>query len=275
MRTDSPLARAVFAPALQSLYAWVRQIPLLGEFSHKLARRVLPAGARINTRVRKGQGVGLCLYLDPRYEAQYAAGLHETALLESLAAHLRQGDVFYDVGAHIGFISLVSARLVGPKGRVFAFEADPENASRILAHAQMNSLPQIELVRAAVWSECKALSFHRAPGFSSRNTSAVVHGTENKSADGIIEVEAVTLDRFALDHRLPVMVKIDVEGAEEMVLKGAEMVFRESKAKLICEIHNARAADGVANWLEVLGYRWNWLDKEHEFPRHLVGQANS
>jgi hypothetical protein len=57
-----------------------------------------------------------------------------------LVAHVKPGDVLYDVEAHIGFISLVAAGLVGPSDRVFAFEADSENASRIAGHAQMNSL---------------------------------------------------------------------------------------------------------------------------------------
>ena len=116
-------------------------------------------GARFAVRVRKGTGAGLRLSLDTRYEAQYAAGFHETALLACLAAHLKPGDVLYDVGAHIGYISLVAARLVGPSGKVFAFEADPENARRIIGHAEMNALPQVELVGAAVWSERKTLSF--------------------------------------------------------------------------------------------------------------------
>jgi FkbM family methyltransferase len=246
---------------------------VLGECSHKLMLRIMPAGARFAVRVRKGTGAGLRLSLDPRYEAQYAAGFHETVLLACLAAHLKPGDVLYDVGAHIGYISLVAARLVGPGGKVFAFEADPENALRIIGHAEMNALPQVELVGAAVWSECKTLSFNRAAATSSRNTGAVTTLEQGKSAEGIIVVEAVTLDHFVADHRSPTVVKIDVEGAEEEVLKGAEEVFRRSKPTLICEVHNERAADGVAAWLARMGYQSKWLTTGAEFPRHLVARA--
>jgi FkbM family methyltransferase len=247
---------------------------VLGECTHQLMLRLMPAGTRLAIRVRKGAGAGLRLSLDPRYEAQYAAGFHETALLACLAAHLQPGDVLYDVGAHIGYISLVAARLVGASGKVFAFEADPENATRITGHAEMNALPQVELVGAAVWSECKTLSFYRAAATSSRNTGAVTTLERGKTADGVIVVEAVTLDHFAADHRSPTLVKIDVEGAEEEVLKGAEEVIRRSKPTLICEVHNERAAEGVAAWLARMGYQSKWLGKGLEFPRHLVARAD-
>jgi FkbM family methyltransferase len=274
VKADSLPTRVICSPAIQSLYARARGIPILGEFLHKLALRALPGNTRVTTRVREGQGSGLLLSLDPRYEAPYAAGLYEAALLKFLAAHLKRGDVLYDVGGHIGFVSLVGARFVGLEGRVFAFEADPENASRIRGHAQTNELPQVEVVPAAVWSECKTLSFQRAAASSSRNTGAVAGGTESASPEGMIVVEAVTLDRFALDHRPPTVVKIDVEGAEEEVLKGAESVFLTGKPLLICEIHNARSAQGVASWLESIGYGWTWHGGESQFPRHLVAQAN-
>jgi FkbM family methyltransferase len=243
---------------------------VLGDCSHYLMRRIMPAGTRLAIHVRKGTGEGLRLSLDPRYEAEYAAGFHETALLECLAAHLKPGDVLYDVGAHIGYISLVAARLVGPQGKVFAFEADPDNAARITGHAEMNALPQLELVAAAVWSECKTLSFSRAEATSSRNTGAVAGLEQTKGADGTIAVKAITLDHFAADHPSPTVVKIDVEGAEEEVLKGAEEVFRKSKPALICEVHHQRAAEGVAAWLARMRYQSKWLGDRVEFPRHLV-----
>ena len=70
------------------------------------------------------------------------------------------------------------------------------------------------------------------------------------------------------------MVKIDVEGAEEDVLKRAKAVFGTSKPYLICEIHNAQIAEGVTRWLVAVGYSWEWLGLESHFPRHLVARAN-
>jgi FkbM family methyltransferase len=216
---------------------------------------------------------GLVLSVDPRYEAGYAAGEHEAPLLTSLANHLKCGDVLYDVGAHIGFISLFAARLVGSEGKVYAFEADPENSKRILEHVRMNTSSQIEVVPTAVWSECTTLSFQRDSDSSSRNTGAVSTIAENERRFGVVAVEAVTLDHFVLNHRPPTVVKIDVEGAEEQVLKGAEAIFRNSRPTLICEVHHPGAAESVSKWLALHDYGWNWLTEGESFPRHLVAQA--
>ena len=275
MKRNSILSRAVCSPALQALYEEVRRMPLIGRISHYLVRRALPVDTRVSVQVRSGLGTGLVLLVDPRYEAHYAAGLYENTLLECLASHLRRGGVLYDVGAHVGFVTLVGARLVGTEGKVFAFEADPENSSRILGHARTNSLPQIEVIRSAVWSECKTLSFHRASDASSRNTGAVVQSAENSNDRDLISIPAVTLDRFAQEHHAPDLVKIDVEGAEGEVLRGAETVFRDSKPVLICEVHNSRASEAVSRWLAERGYRWDWLSQDEQFPRHLVAQARS
>jgi FkbM family methyltransferase len=265
-------SRLVSSPTLQRCYAKIRRVPIVGDLAHGFMRRILPSGTRVRVTVHAGQAAGLFLSIDPRYEAQYGAGLHEKSLLECLASHLRQGEVFYDVGAHIGFVTLVGARLVGLEGKVFAFEADPENSSRVLDHARMNSLPQIEVVRSAVWSECKTLSFERASDASSRNTGAVVQPAENSNAAEVISIQAVTLDRFAEEHRAPNVIKIDVEGAESEVLKGAEAVFREAKPMLICEVHHAEACAAVSEWLARRDYRWEWLGQEAQFPGHLLAR---
>lgn len=267
------ISRLLCSPALQRFYTPLRRVPVVGKLVHGLVGRILPFGTRVSVKVRAGAAAGLFFSVDPRYEAPYAAGDYEALLLENLASHLQRGDVLYDVGAHVGFVSLVAAQLVGSEGKVYAFEADADNSKRILEHKQMNSLPQIELVPAAVWSECTKLSFRRAPDSSGRNMGAVSGIAGDEKVPGVIVVEAVTLDHFALEHRPPTVVKIDVEGAEEEVLVGAGAVFRVSRPTLICEIHNARAAEGVSKWLEVNGYGWNWLTEEHGFPRHLVARA--
>jgi FkbM family methyltransferase len=267
------ISRVLCSPVLQRFYRPIRQLPLVGELVHGLVRKVLPAGTRLPVKVRSGAAAGLYLSIDPRYEAQYAAGKYETSLLKVLASHLGRGDVLYDVGAHVGFISLVAARIVGSAGQVYAFEADSENSKRILEHQKINSFPQIEVVAKAVWSECTTLSFRRDSDLSSRNTGTVSEmPRDEKNAVGDV-VETVTLNRFAMEHRLPTVVKVDVEGAEEQVLRGADAVFHSARPILICEIHHAQAAEGVSNWLAMHEYEWNWLTEGEGFPRHLVAQA--
>jgi FkbM family methyltransferase len=274
--TGSTLAaRIICSPLLQKCYKRIRRIPFWGQLGHRFVRSFLPPGKRVDITVRGGLAAGLSLSIDPRYEAAYAVGLHENSILECLASHLRRGDVFYDVGAHIGFVALVAARLVGPEGRVFAFEPDPDNSSRVAHHARMNALPQIEPVCSVVWSECTAVFFHRAADASSRNTGSVIVSSGSSNIGGIISVHALTIDRFAQEHPAPRLIKIDVEGGEGDVLRGAEAVLRGAKPILICEIHHERALAAVTKWLEEREYHCDWLSQEERFPRHLIAQVSN
>jgi FkbM family methyltransferase len=273
MKQSFIASRAVCSLGLQALYNQARRVPLVGGILHTLARRAVPEGTRVSVQVRSGLGTGLVLLVDPRYEAHYAAGLYENALLECLASHLNPRCVLYDVGAHIGFVAMIGARLVGTEGRVFAFEADPQNLSRIRGHAKLNSLRQIEVIGSAVWCEHKTLSFRCASNDSSRNTGAVVGLTVTSNVNQFIRIPAVTLDGFARGHRVPDLIKIDVEGAESEVLRGAEMLFHDTKPVLICEVHSAQASENVSKWLAERGYQWVWLSPEEKYPRHLVAKA--
>ncbi len=120
----------------------LRQMPLLGAVVRGISHLFLP-NVRIWTEVQGGVGCGLRLRLNPRYDEGFWLGNYEEGVQAVLAKYLKPGFVVYDLGAHIGFLSLIAARLVGPKGMVFAFEADPENASRIQEHIEANSLKQI------------------------------------------------------------------------------------------------------------------------------------
>jgi FkbM family methyltransferase len=267
------ISRLLCSPGLQRFYTSIRRVPVAGRLAHELVTKLLPPGARLPITVSRGAGAGLFLSVDPRYEVPYATGDYEEFLLKDLASRLRTGDVLYDVGAHVGFISLFAARLVGSVGKIYAFEADEDNSTRLLEHREMNSLAQIEVVRAAVWSESTKLSFRRASDSSGRNMGSVAGIAGRENVSDTVVVEAVTLDNFVREHRPPTVVKVDVEGAEEEVLAGAEGIFRRSRPALICEIHNAQAAEGVRKRLAACGYGWDWLNDVDSFPRHLVATA--
>src|SRR5687767_10821855 len=98
--------------------------------------------------VQGGPGVGLVLDLAGA-SADYETGLNELAVQQAVVDSLRPGDVFVDVGANIGFFSLLAARAVGPDGRVIAIEAVSELAAAVRANAALNGFTQIEVVEAA------------------------------------------------------------------------------------------------------------------------------
>jgi FkbM family methyltransferase len=212
------------------------------------------------------------LNVDPRYEGDYAQGSYETTIQKTLAELLCEGGTFYDVGAHIGFISLIAARLVGESGAVFAFEADPENAGRLEQHVLRNGFTQITVFPLAVWSRSGTLRFQRASEFSSHNQGSVVGSCGEAGAPGIIEVNAQSLDAFAESHRSPALVKIDVEGGEVEVLRGAERLFSKARPALICEAHDRGSMEFIESYLAEKQYSLRWLTCGSGFPRHLLAE---
>jgi FkbM family methyltransferase len=191
----------------------------------------------------------------------------------ALAEQLRKGGSFYDVGGHIGFISLIAARLVGKSGAVFTFEPDPENAGRIGEQVLRNGFfTQISVFPLAVWSRSGTFRFQRAAELSSHNQGAVVGAGSEAADSGTIEVNALSLDEFAESHRSPTLVKIDVEGGEVEVLRGAEQLLSKARPTLICEVHDRGSTEFIEAHLAEKQYSLRWLTRESGFPRHLLAE---
>jgi FkbM family methyltransferase len=270
-RNENILATFSRFAIVRRLYAALRGAPILGPPLRRFVRKAIPPGTRVWVSIAGGLGKGLSVNLDTRFEMNYATGNYEPLIEHALSSHLQPGSVFYDVGAHIGVLSMIAARIVSPAGVVFAFEPDPGNVERIEEHARRNMLNHIKTVPFAAWSSGGRLRFERAPSESSRNQGALAM---DPGANGvnIIEVDAISLDEFAHNHPPPSLIKLDVEGAEASVLRGSEMIFSSVKPALICEVHNEQAAQDVTRWLADREYTFEWLQDSSSFPRHLVAR---
>ena len=273
MAMKSAIQQLSRSQSLRRLYARLRSTPV-GPSLHWLVQSVLPPETRIWVPISDGAGSELWAHIDPRFEIDYADEKYEAPIQKVISECLETGGVFYDVGAHIGILSMFAARLVGKQGSVFAFEADPQNAKRIGEHVSRNELGQLQIVPCAVWSSTRSLQFERASAHSSRNQGAVVAGS---SANGgnTIEVEAVALDDFVKSHPSPTLIKIDVEGAEIDVLRGSEEIFAQTRPIVICEVHHEKAEQEVTRWLSEKDYRFEWLENWRHFPRHLLAKWKS
>jgi FkbM family methyltransferase len=249
---------------VRSVYGACRRVPLLGSLLHAGVDGLLPHGSRAWTSLPKGMGKGLRFYCDPRFELGYMNGDHEPWAQEILQEHLRPGDCFCDVGAHTGFFSLIAARFIGGKGLVVALEADPENATLLRLNAGRNGMRQVWVVEAAAWSSSGQLKFQQASATSNRTEGRVASNGE-VGARGFT-VAAVTLDDlfFTKQVRTPQLVKIDVEGAEWEVLKGAQRTLRELKPSVLCEVHEPAEIGKIRSFLGGLGYA-----TEHSQPSHV------
>ena len=100
------------------------------------------------------------LYLDLQCEKDYWLGTYETDLQAGIADLVKPGSVAYDLGANIGYITLLLARSVGENGRVFAFEALPANQDRLMSNIQLNVLDdRVTVMPVAVSNRSALLHF--------------------------------------------------------------------------------------------------------------------
>ena len=160
-----------------------------------------------------------------------------------LTEQLKPGHVFFDVGAHHGWVSMWTLPLVGKEGLVVSFEPSPANLSILQWHRTRNNFSQWAIVPKAV-SDADAEEeefFLVDTGDSPMNSLTTgVPGTPLMSGRDIrkISIQTITLDTFCSEISLrPNLVKIDVEGAELLVLRGAAKLMDESCPTIILAVH--------------------------------------
>lgn len=164
-------------------------------------------------------------------------GTHEIAVQEALVRSLRAGDSVWDVGANIGYLALVAAGMVGPRGHVVAIEPDPDCAAAIRTNAALNGLDTtIEVVEAAASDRSATADLVVvADRLWTRLASVGDHDLHERT----VQVRTIALDDVRASP--PTLVKIDVEGAELAVVAGMARLLREARPIVVCEMHGRNA----------------------------------
>jgi FkbM family methyltransferase len=252
--SDGRLGRAFLRFA--SPFANFRRLPVIGPLLRWAGAKVVPRDSRTWIQVQHGPAKGIWLRLNPRTGQDYFNGEVEPEVQAVLQKYLRAGMTVYDVGANIGFFSLLAARLVDATGRVIAFEADPEIAARLREHVTRNDSAHISVEEKAVWSSAAPVFFARADASISpdRGLGHVVAGAA-ETAHGTIRVETVVLDEFAAAVGRPDFIKCDVEGAEVEVFRGAQKLLMEKKPIILCEMHGEGKRQALLEEFGRAGYR--------------------
>jgi FkbM family methyltransferase len=200
---------------------------------------------------------------NPRTGQNFQKGIIEPAVQQGIQQHLRDGMNFYDVGANIGFFSLMAARLVSRFGSVVSFAADPEIACRLRENPIYNKLMEVLVEEKAVWSEPTTVSFVRVDRNISPDCDLGHVSTTNSSASSIITVEAISLDQFVLSYPAPDLLKCDVEGAEVSVFQGPEGLLREKHPILLAEMHSTENYRVLSQKVSQLDYFCRDLGENH------------
>ncbi len=166
-------------------------------------------------------------------------GNYDNPFTNFLQRTLRPGDVAFDIGANVGLFTVLMGRLVGPAGHVVAYEAAPENVALLRDNIAMNYYTdRVDVIAKAAAADAGTLRFHQSTRFQG-NGSLLPHDDDYQRAYAVdeertLEVDAEPLDihrgRFERIH----LVKIDVEGGEEQVLRGMESLIASGAVDRIC-----------------------------------------
>jgi len=157
--------------------------------------------------------------------AYITLSIREKLTTELFKRVVKEGDIVVDLGANVGYYSLLAARLVGKKGKVYAFEPAPINYSLLIKNIELNGYDNIVPVQKAVSNVTGTVKLFLDDENAGRHTIYQPNGNRK-----FVEVESVTLDEFFEDEQCPINVaKIDIEGAEMAAFLGMERLLRENK----------------------------------------------
>ncbi len=197
---------------------------------------------------------------------------YDAMQVQLLSTHLREGDTAIDIGAHYGVYTILMAAMCGRTGRVVAFEPDPYARSVLERNLSLNSGLRRPVVESCACSDScgEATLFSRGGNAQSSLVRSAVEFVPEHTSEKI-QVPLVSLDSYIAEHKLPVprWVKIDPEGAEIRILKGATNLLA-SDAGIVCELHPyawpefGNTFEELKDLVAAYGRRIRYIDQDGE-----------
>lgn len=229
---------------------------------YKVFRKMTPKVLDVN-------GMKMCVDPEDRIIANdlILHGVHEKFITQVVKSRVTEGMKVVDIGANIGYYTLLFAKLVGPSGKVYAFEPDPNNFALLSKNVEMNGFANVVLVNKAVSDSNGTadlyISEHNKGGHSMFNFN------REKTS---IKIETVTLDDYFREYEGNIdFVKMDAEGAEYKALRGMKHLLRvNGRMKILTEVLSPAiraAGDDPREFLREIGdagFDINLVDDKRE-----------
>lgn len=273
-------------------------LPFAGALLRHAGVWAQPAWRDAPTRTCRGRWSGCRMTLDLRdfhqRGAYFYGRLLDLPVQLTMREALRPGDMFIDIGANIGVLTLQGARAVGPRGIVHAFEPNPDVFARLEAHIAGNHLKNVVLHRVALSDREGTLTLSIPPtgntgagslgGLAPRHFGAAVSTYEValKRGDDVL----TATETGSSSPGSPVLIKIDVEGHEPFALRGMERFIAARRPAILAEINqemlacNGSSAPGLLQLIEdwdyepwVPGASWSRLRRRWSLRLHPTRRA--
>jgi len=259
------LSAASFAARIlpNSFKQAIYRIKPLAHLIRRGLNRAAPTGLT-RVKVAGGDLARFDIVLDMQIDKDYWLGTYEPELQAALREFVKPGAIIYDVGANIGYVSLLLAKAAGETGHVYAFEALPENAERWRRNVELNGMgARMSLFAGAVTQAAGPVRFlvHTSAGMGKVAGSA---GRADKYQSEV-NVPGISLDEFAYGqgNPPPQVVKMDIEGGEVLALPGMRRVLAEARPLMLMELHGAKSAHVAWETLTASGYEIRWMRRDY------------
>lgn len=210
----------------------------------------------VKATVQGGDLSGTRLMLNLKKDKQFWLGISDPPLQTAIRDFVRPGNVVYDVGANIGFFSVLLGQKVGASGKVYCFEPSPNLVDRLTTNLELNAdISQFVVVAKAVSDKTGQDEFLVSHTHPQRQTLAGLDVPEVEYQEKAT-VETVSLDDFIFEQNNPApdVIKMDIEGAEAIAIHGMQRVLSKAAPILLIEIHTRDAANTILPILRSLDY---------------------
>jgi FkbM family methyltransferase len=248
----------LFTTAVKPLVgSGIGRIKPLANLYQRMSKTIMPNNKIIDVQGFKFKAITESGISDISTELLYR-GIHEPMSTEIFKRYVQEGNCIVDIGANCGYFTLLSARLVGQKGMVYAFEPSNDNIKDLLVNVELNHFKNVVIKEMAISDYTGRSKFY----LSSRE-SALHSLIETKVHDLYTMVDVGKLDDVLPQNAIVHLLKTDTEGNELAVLKGAkETIKRNFGIKILVEVNpDALHADNVG-----IVNLWNYLTNDLFIP---------
>lgn len=262
-RAPLPHERETYEGLEETPQALGLQIMASQEFRRRALLGAFSAGSTqwVCAEIRDGLKIWVDL-LDVGVSAGAIADNWEPAETDFILSILRNGGAFIDIGAHIGWFTILGAKKVGPEGRVYAFEPRPAIFERLRASVEENGFHDRCILHCAALSDrTGTVSMATFDAAFNSGHAVMVTGAVPEGASLVGDIPAIVLDGLVWDRRID-LIKMDVEGAEAMVLRGGRELLMRDQPVIVSEFFPAwlrdvsgMSPDAFMASLKELGYR--------------------
>lgn len=209
---------------------------------------------------------GKKLFLDESDSLFLSLSSHETMQVSLSKKEIKKGDVVLDIGAHIGYYTILFSELVGPEGKVYSFEPHPKNFHLLKKTVETNNLKNVEIFQNIVSDKNGSVDFYLSKLDSIGNRMY-----NSDEADSKIEINSITIDEFLKNRDKKIdFIKMDIQGAEVLAIEGMKNTLtNNSNIKIIQEWWPSaiekygKTADSHLIFLEKLGFYFYVVDERY------------